>query len=189
MIIGQIVQLLHIAIGQIIQYVLDRVQSVQWIFNTWSNKYWSIQYSMDNVSKIYKIYKQRRFDTLSNDYWKHCPMIIGQLVQWLLDKLFNIHRTESKVISLLHWQSVQGIENWTTKVMSTEKWTVSLLGVKVSCSYQPYYYNDTAAWKLRHFCCDLKKNIHALLYKSAVKKLRYWTQKNLDPWVTENSTS
>ena len=36
-------------------------------------------------------------DTLSNDYWTHCPMIIGQIVQWLLDKLSNIYRTEYKV--------------------------------------------------------------------------------------------
>ena len=32
-------------------------------------------------------------DTLSNNYWTHCPITIGHIVQWLLDTLPNNYRT------------------------------------------------------------------------------------------------
>ena len=133
MVIGHIVQWLletlsndywthcPMVIGHIVQWLLDKLSNKYRTESKVSKEYstlgppnigqFNIPWTM--FSRYIRYIKnwhivQWLLDTLSNDYWTHCPMTIVQI--------FNLYWTESKVNSLFHGQCVQGIENWTKSV-------------------------------------------------------------------------
>ena len=82
-------------IGHIVQLLLDKLSK-----DTRSAKYWSIEYALDNVSKIYKIWYivQWFLNTLSSDCWTHFQIINGYIAQLLLDRLSNQYWTQCPMI-------------------------------------------------------------------------------------------
>ena len=82
-------------IGHIVQWLLDKLSNIYRTESKVSKEYSTL--GPPNIGQFYipwsKIYKQGRFDTLFNDYWTHCSMTIGHIVQWLLDTLSNNYRT------------------------------------------------------------------------------------------------
>ena len=82
--------------------------------------------------------EQRNLFLLWHDYWTHCPMIIGHIVQWLLDTLSNIF-----LCGLISFFNENLCHN-------SHKWHFPCLVLRFSCSYQPYWYSnfwsERSAW-------------------------------------------